>query len=84
MKKLATAMFGALFAGLMTGSVASQNDATSDAVREARLQKLNSVTESTPVYFSKCQQEAPSSVQWHRSHYSHSSHRSHYSHRSGY
>ena len=80
MKKLAAAVAGALFAGLMTG--AAKSDANVKAEREARMQKLDSVTESSPVYFSQSQQGGPSSVQWHSSHYSHSSHRSHYSHSS--
>ena len=79
MKKLAAAVVGALFAGLMTG--AAKSDANVKAERETRMQKLDSVTESSPVYFSQSQQGGQSAVQWHgshRSHYSHSSHRSSY------
>ena len=79
MKKLAAAVVGALFAGLMTG--AAKDDANVKAEREARMQKLDSVTESSPVYFSHSQQGGQSAVQWHgshRSHYSHSAHRSSY------
>ncbi len=80
MKKLAAAVVGALFAGLMTGS--TKAEASVKAEREARMQKLDSVTESSPVCFSQSQQSGLSSPQWHSSHYSHSSHSSHYSHSS--
>ena len=74
MKKIAAAVAGVLFAGLMTG--AAKNDANVKVEREARMQKLDSVTENSPVYFSQSQQGGQSVVQWHSSHYSHSSHRS--------
>ncbi len=82
MKKLATAIFGAMFAGLMTG--AANSDADVKVEREARMQKLDSVTETSPVYFSQSQQGRQSVGQWHYSHSSHRSHYSHSSHRSGW
>ena len=84
MRKLAAAVVGALFAGLnLNGS--TQSEASVNTEREARMQKLDSITEDSPVCFSQSQQAGRDSVQqWHTSHYSHSSHRSHYSHRSGW
>ncbi len=85
MKKLVAAVVGTLFAGLMTG--VAKGEAVITADREARMQKLDSVTENSPVCFSMCKQAGQNSVQWHSSHYSHSSHSSHsshYSHRSSF
>ena len=83
MRKLAAAVVGALFAGLnLTGS--TKSEACVNTERETRMQKLDSITEDSPVSFSQSQQAGRELVQWHTSHWSHSSHSSHYSHRSGW
>lgn len=81
MKKLMTALFGTLVAGLLNANVAVEKRADADAARETKIGAINSVTENSPLHFSQCQQAGQSFVRWHGSHRSHSSH---YSHRSSY
>lgn len=88
-QKLATFLFGAALAGTTTVASAAEKSAV-QAEREARLEKIQTAEESTPVSFVQAQQEQREmshQLAFHSSHYSHSSHRSHsshYSHRSGY
>ena len=87
MKKLVTALFGTLIAGLLNANAATSASVDIAAARDARIEKIRSVTADSPLSFSQSHQANQSMVQWHSSHYSHSSHRSHsshYSHRSGY
>lgn len=87
--KLATLLFGASLVGSATVASAAEKTAVM-AEREARLEKIQTTDESTPLSFATAQQEQQSmthKLAFHSSHYSHSSHRSHsshYSHRSGY
>jgi hypothetical protein len=87
MKKIASLIFGGLFAGILSGNVAQEKSVDIVAERDARLQAIASVSEESPVCFSRCQANAGGAVNWHSSHSSHrshSSHSSHYSHRSSF
>lgn len=87
MKKIVTALFGSLMAGLLNANAATSASVDIVAAGDARIEKIRSVTAESPLLFSQSHRVNQSMVQWHSSHYSHSSHRSHsshYSHRSGY
>lgn len=85
MRKIATAIFGTLIAGLLNANATTSSSIDTD--RQARIEKIRSITADTPLSFAAAHQTSQSIDQWHSSHYSHSSHRSHsshYSHRSGW
>ncbi len=79
----------ALFAHGAATVPASNSEVSNDVAlnRIERVKSIQSITASTPLYFSRAAQSHNQNICDHSSHYSHGSHRSHsshYSHRSSY
>lgn len=83
-KKLAALLFGAAVAGSASTATATEKEVI-QSERKARVEKIQSVTENSPLYFSEAQVNTGDyGLLDHYSHSSHSSHSSHFSHRSSF
>lgn len=75
LNKLFAVLFGSLAIGAAVAN-AEKDDASIQSDREAKVQAMESVTESSPLSFSQAKTQSENKLNW--------GHRSHYSHRSSY